>query len=181
MAAVQPAQGMQQQTNNANMMAQQNILPAGMTKEQVQQIYKKYQMMKAQGVPDNDPELIKARGVLQSIQQKTEMIKRQQAFRQQQQAQLKQQQQAALQQNGMAGSHDMNGGSMPAQPSVDTQGQQGQSQMPSTNGATPTPTSAVSNNGMAAGADGGQDTALSKEQVEKLRYQMKAFTALQRN
>ncbi|KAK6437139.1 transcriptional regulator [Oleoguttula sp. CCFEE 5521] len=181
MAAVQPAQGMQQQTNNANMMAQQNILPAGMTKEQVQQIYKKYQMMKAQGVPDNDPELIKARGVLQSIQQKTEMIKRQQAFRQQQQAQLKQQQQAALQQNGMAGSHDMNGGSMPAQPSVDTQGQQGQSQMAATNGATPTPTSAVSNNGMAASADDGHETALSKEQVEKLRYQMKAFTALQRN
>ncbi|KAI7687206.1 hypothetical protein KC353_g20298, partial [Hortaea werneckii] len=64
MAAVQPAQqGMpQQQGNNPAMGGQgQSVLPQGMTKEQVQQMYQKYQAMKRQGVPDTDPEMMKAR------------------------------------------------------------------------------------------------------------------------
>lgn len=40
MAAVQPSQNMQQQAGNPNMMAGNGILPPGMTKEQVQQVYK---------------------------------------------------------------------------------------------------------------------------------------------
>jgi hypothetical protein len=40
MAAVQPNQGMPQQGSSANVMGQQSVLPPGMTKEHVQQIYK---------------------------------------------------------------------------------------------------------------------------------------------
>ena len=40
MAAVQPNQGMPQQGNSGNAMGQQSLLPPGMTKEHVQQIYK---------------------------------------------------------------------------------------------------------------------------------------------
>lgn len=40
MAAVQPNQGMPQQGNSGNAMGQQSVLPPGMTKEHVQQIYK---------------------------------------------------------------------------------------------------------------------------------------------
>lgn len=40
MAAVQPNQGMPQQGSSGNAMGQQSVLPPGMTKEHVQQIYK---------------------------------------------------------------------------------------------------------------------------------------------
>jgi len=40
MAAVQPNQGMPQQGGSGNAMGQQSVLPPGMTKEHVQQIYK---------------------------------------------------------------------------------------------------------------------------------------------
>ena len=40
MAAVQPTQGMQQQAGNASMMGGNSVLPPGMNKEQIQQIFK---------------------------------------------------------------------------------------------------------------------------------------------
>jgi len=40
MAAVQPTQGMPQQGGNTAMAAQNSILPPGMSKEQVSQLYK---------------------------------------------------------------------------------------------------------------------------------------------
>lgn len=40
MAAVQPNQGMPQQGSSGHAMGQQSVMPPGMTKEQVQQIYK---------------------------------------------------------------------------------------------------------------------------------------------
>lgn len=42
MAAVQPNQGMPQQGNSGNPMGQQSLLPPGMTKEHVQQLFKVY-------------------------------------------------------------------------------------------------------------------------------------------
>jgi len=39
---VQPNQGMPQQGNNQNAMGQQGLLPPGMTKEHVQQLFKVY-------------------------------------------------------------------------------------------------------------------------------------------
>ena len=46
MAAVQPNQGMPQQCNSGNAMGQQSLLPPGMTKEHVQQLFKVYPVAK---------------------------------------------------------------------------------------------------------------------------------------
>lgn len=46
MAAVQPNQGMPQQGNSGNAMGQQSLLPPGMTKEHVQQLFKVYPVAK---------------------------------------------------------------------------------------------------------------------------------------
>lgn len=132
-------------------------------------------------MPDTDPEQLKARNILEGIQRKTEILKRQQAFRQQQ---LKQQQQAALQQNGAAptpqtnyagAQPQTNGAAMASAPTPDAQGQPPQASTPGSNGA-----SAAA---MAPGqqAENAADPPMSKDQVEKLRYQMKAFAALQKN
>lgn len=145
---------------------------------------KKYQQMKQSGVPETDPELIKARNILESIQRKTELLKRQQAYRQQQ---LKQQQhQAALQQNGAAPGQQMNfagaqsqanGAPMAPGPIPDTQNQ---TSTPGSNGASTAPVQPGQQAGSAQ-LDGAGDASMSKDQVEKLRYQMKAFAALQKN
>ena len=68
-----------QQSAKAGVVVPNSVLPPGMTRDQVQQIYQKYQQMKAEGVPENDGELAKAHAILQSIQQKVEMVKKQQA------------------------------------------------------------------------------------------------------
>lgn len=186
MAAVQPNQGMPQQGNSGNAMGQQSVLPPGMTKEHVQQIYKKYQQMKQSGVPETDPELIKARNILESIQRKTEILKRQQAYRQQQ---LKQQQQAALQQNGAnaqapanfaAMQSQANGAAMAQTPVADQQNHQPQTSTPGSNGAPPAAVHPVQQS-TPAQAESTMDASMSKDQIEKLRYQMKAFAALQKN
>ncbi|KAM0719229.1 hypothetical protein Q7P37_005134 [Cladosporium fusiforme] len=185
MAAVQPNQGMPQQGNSGNAMGQQSVLPPGMTKEHVQQIYKKYQQMKQSGVPETDPELIKARNILESIQKKTELLKRQQAWRQQQ---LKQQQQAALQQNGASSAPQMNfaaaqsqanGATMASGPIPDTQGHPPQTSTPGSNGASSAPAQPGQTGSVQM--DAAADASMSRDQVEKLRYQMKAFAALQKN
>ena len=138
--------------------------------------------MKAQGVSESDPELMRARGILQSIQQKTELLKRQQAQRQQQ---LKAQQQAALQQNGVAPAQPQpvvtaSASTAPSQPptaAADGTSQLQQSAAPSTNGVSQTaPAQATP-----AQLDGSSEQAFSKEQIMTLRAQMQAFAALQKN
>ena len=62
-----------QQSDRAHEVFPNGILPPGITKDQAQKIYHKYQQMKADGVPDDDRELLKARTILQSIQQKVEV------------------------------------------------------------------------------------------------------------
>nr|POE56809.1 chromatin structure-remodeling complex subunit snf21 [Quercus suber] len=176
MAAVQAAQGMPSQGNNANNTAASNmqaqILPNGMTKESVQLLYKKYQQMKAAGVSDQDPELVKARNILQQIQQRTELLKKQAAYRQ---AQLKQQQQQAAllqaqqqqhqsQHNGVTGQMHMNG---------DT------SSAPSSDATASIPNGAPSH--QPSQGDTSSDSRFSKEQVTTLRAQMQAFGHLQKN
>ncbi|KAK4569992.1 transcriptional regulator [Recurvomyces mirabilis] len=178
MAAVQPAQGMpqQQQGTNVNNGAQNanGILPPGMTKEQVQVLYKKYQAMKASGVSESDPELMKARAVLQSIQQRTEVVKRQQAWRQQQ---LKQQQQAALQaQNASMNAASQQG--INATPTTETD----QTVSAQANGA-----SGVTNGqehtvaATPVQADGSSEAPFNKDQIRTLKAQMQAFGHLQKN
>lgn len=181
MAAVQPAQGAPQH-GNTNMQAAaiaNSILPPGMTKESVQALYKKYQQMKQNGVPDTDPELIKARSILQGVQQKTELLKKQQtAWRQQ--MQLKRQQAAAMQQqNGTSAAQSQTNGAptssasiMDVQASANTNGT---AQMSAPPVAAPHAVTAHSQ------LDGQSEAPMSKEQLATLRCQITAFTHLQKN
>ena len=59
---------------NVNASTSLSLAP-GFTAESVKQICKRYQQMKADGVAESDPELIRMRNILQSIQQKTELLK----------------------------------------------------------------------------------------------------------
>ena len=133
--------------------------------------------MKQSGVPETDPELIKARNILESIQRKTEVLKRQQAYHRQQQ--LKQQQQAAFQ-NGAPPQQQMNGAAMGQAPMPESQIQAPQISTPGPNGMS----SALNQTGqqpVLAQTESAADSSMSRDQVEKLRYQMKAFAALQKN
>ncbi|KAM0347147.1 hypothetical protein ACHAPU_005087 [Fusarium lateritium] len=60
-------------------------LPAGVTKQHAEEIFRKLKQMKEQGVPPNDPEYIKASQFLMSFQQQHAMRRNQQQFLQQQQ------------------------------------------------------------------------------------------------
>ena len=141
--------------------------------------------MKAQGVTESDPEMMKARSILQSIQQKTELLKRQQAQRQ---AALKQQQQAVLQQNGISTSQSQPNGpaastsaSQPSAPPVDGQTQQQQTTTPSANGVPQTASAPAQSEAMPAQADRTNEQLFSREQIVTLRSQMQAFAHLQKN
>ncbi|KAF2720531.1 chromatin remodeling complex SWI/SNF component SWI2 [Polychaeton citri CBS 116435] len=176
MAAVQPAHGMPQQGGNPNNMARMSagVLPPGMTKEHVQEIYKKYQTMKQSGVPDTDPEMIKAQTILRGIQNRTMMIrKQQQVIKQQQQAQAMQNgsmPQMQMQMNGSMGTaaSPIDGQNLPAAPF--NGGQQTQT----------APTSAPTLPAMPQ-ADGPHEQAFSKDQISTLQNQIMAFKMLQRN
>jgi len=133
--------------------------------------------MKQSGVPETDPELIKARNILESIQRKTELLKRSQAYHRQQQ--LKQQQQAAFQ-NGAPPQPQMNGAAMGQQPMSDTQMQAPQSSTPGPNGM-PSTLNQSGQQPVSAHTENAADSSMSRDQVEKLRFQMKAFAALQKN
>jgi len=132
--------------------------------------------MKAKGVPETNPEMMKARGILQSIQQKSELMKKQNAHRA---ALLKQQQQAALQQqNGMSGHNaSSNGATAPTALAADSQ------RDPSVaNGAArDSAAQPTTNNGPAIRNDKHNETHIGKEQIQLLKDQMAAFSHLQRN
>ena len=143
-----------------------------------------YQVMKAQGVPESDPEMQKARAVLHSIQQRSELMKRQLAQRQM----LKQQQQQAQQQTEAA-----------MQQQNDTSNAQPQANGTSTTGPTPTAlppastpngasqTAAAPNSAATQAAqhipqlDGASDNAFTPDQMQQLRSQVQAFHHLQKN
>ncbi|KAF2750297.1 hypothetical protein M011DRAFT_484143 [Sporormia fimetaria CBS 119925] len=75
-------------------------LSASLTKENIQQMYGKYQQMRAAGVPETDPEFIKLRNLLQAAQKSQEFAKRR--MLQMQQMRQAQAEQQGLQQNGAA-------------------------------------------------------------------------------
>ena len=131
-------------------------------------------------MPENDPELIKARNILENIQRKTEVLKRQQAYRQQQLKQQQQQQQQAALQDGADPQSQMNGAGMVQPPIADTQSQPPQTSTPGVVG-TPMATNQPVQQSGPTQADSTADASMSRDQVEKLRYQMKAFAALQKN
>ncbi|KAI9681780.1 MAG: hypothetical protein M1829_000525 [Trizodia sp. TS-e1964] len=93
-----------QSTTLPPMQASGLTIPVGLTQQGLQDLLNKYKQMRAQGVRDDDPELIKAHQILTAIQQKQQMNKQRQLF----QARLQQQQQqhqAQLQQQNVASTH----------------------------------------------------------------------------
>ncbi|OCK84791.1 adenosinetriphosphatase [Lepidopterella palustris CBS 459.81] len=153
-------------------------LPANLTKEVIQATYVKYQQMRQQGVPEDNPEFMKARQLLQAVQQQTTMQKKKQAWFQQHQLQQAQHQQ----QNGTT-APTMNNGTKPAS-AITSDGQVN----------TAASTSAVSSAGMqiathgqvSGSGDGKTPTSansagnspFNQEQLLTLRNQIAAFKRL---
>ncbi|PSN71119.1 hypothetical protein BS50DRAFT_570528 [Corynespora cassiicola Philippines] len=155
-------------------------LPANLTRDVVQRVYHQYNQMKAKGVPETDPEFIKARNLLALVQKRNNMERQKQAMLQQQMQRQQGQQglgdQHAPHQNGAAGG--MSNGTMPPDgkaatpapapsvPSSTAQGATATGQAPSGDGQTPT------------SATSGSTTAFTQEQLILLRKQITAFKHL---
>ncbi|KAK3044304.1 hypothetical protein LTS18_001641, partial [Coniosporium uncinatum] len=135
--------------------------------------------MRQQGVPENDPEYIKARNLLQAVQQKTALAKQQQQYRAMMQQQAQQQGQRAQQQfqNGQNGAapHTVANGTSTAVPTA-TEGQAAATSQPQTN----TQVSAEKDKPMPATVNG-TNVTFSKEQLNLLRTQIAAFKQLSKN
>ncbi|ETI22965.1 hypothetical protein G647_04761 [Cladophialophora carrionii CBS 160.54] len=164
MASVQPAPGMP-----SNVPA----LPPNLSQAQVQDVYQKFQRMKAQNVPENDPEYIKAYRFLTAVQQQQNFRK----LQAQKQAQLQAQQQQQAQQQTQ---QPTNGA---------TNGQQDVAAAAANGSSTPNQTS-VANSAQIAGAQAqapaqraaAQTTSsFTPEQLNLLRTQIFAFKTLSKN
>ncbi|KAF2490534.1 hypothetical protein BU16DRAFT_470492 [Lophium mytilinum] len=158
-------------------------LPAGLTKEHVQAAYVKYQQLKEQGVPEDDPEFRKARALLQAVQRQNTMYKQQMQSRMQQNQQLQQAQQNHTQQQNGNGVAAMTNGAKAA-PGTTSEG-------PLTSGtavsAAPPGAIQVSTQGQAAGSGQGKTptsvtgpgmSPFNQEQLLVLRNQIAAFKRL---
>ncbi|KAM3417658.1 Transcription regulatory protein SNF2 [Cercospora zeina] len=185
MAAVQPNQGMpqqQQQQTQGNAVVNQ-VLPPGMTGDQVKAMFQEYQSKRRQGVPDTDPQMQKMRTVLQQVQQRTEQVKRMQQMKAAQMAQMRQQQQSGMQQNGA----QMQANGAPAGMASQPDAQALANQQPAVNGTLQPNAQAAQQTpiGPSATPQPGQTDvskeSLNKKQIELLRFQMQAFGALQKN
>ncbi|KAJ4366825.1 transcriptional regulator [Neocucurbitaria cava] len=159
-------------------MAGQGQLPNNITREQIQRVYQSYQAMKQQGVPETNPEFIKARNLLTLVQKQNQYVQQQRMKQQQMQQRQQLPDQQAAQQNGTA--IGMSNGTKPAipadgkpaAPAPASSGPSSSMQAAATSGQTPagdgqTPTSATSG-----------PVALSKEQLLMLRAQIGAFKHL---
>ncbi|KAJ9502173.1 transcriptional regulator [Exophiala xenobiotica] len=185
MASVQSAPTMQ---------AHNTALPPNLSQAQVQEVYQKFQRMKAQNVPETDPEYLKAHRFLAAVQQQQNYRKMAalQAQKQQLQAQQQQPAAAAAQQQ-----------QMPQQPQPNGQQANGDASQPSTNGATisqldgtgaavngtslgPNQPATASNNAQTAGTVAQRavtqaNGSFSPEQLNLLRTQIYAFKMLSKN
>ncbi|RSL97917.1 hypothetical protein CDV31_012816 [Fusarium ambrosium] len=155
-------------------------MPAGMTKQQAEEVFRKLKQMKDQGVSQSDPEFIKASQFLINFQQQQHMRRSQQQYlQQQQQLQLQQQQQQQQMQNATNGVST--NGVQPVRP------QQGTPQ------ATQPPSNALSasamptqNTSTPASAGTSPSTAstpnhFTQQQLGLLRQQIHAFKLLGKN
>lgn len=161
-------------------MPGQAPLPGNITREQVQQVYQRYQQMKAQGVPESNPEFIKARNLLTMVQKQNQFLQQQRMKQAQMQQQQHQRQQSLpdqqnLPQNGAAA--PMSNGSKPAAP-VDAK------PVAITGGAS-APMQIATTGAQAPGGDGqtptsatGAPSVLTKEQLYMLKAQISAFKHL---
>ncbi|KAK5109499.1 hypothetical protein LTR62_006951 [Meristemomyces frigidus] len=179
MAAVQPAQATSQQqqmqgsmANNGAMNAS-SILPPGTTKEQIAAMYERYKQMKASGVSETDPEFMNARAVLQQIQQRTELAKRQQKWRQQQMLN----QQAALQ--AQSANAKLREAQMTAHMSPPTDADQ--TVQTQANGSSEVPNGQIHAAAQPPQNASSHPTNFNLDQLNTLRAQMAAFGHLQKN
>ena len=147
-------------------------------------LLQKYQMMKKNGVPENDAEFLKARNLLATVQRRTELFKRQQQYRQQQQQQQQQAAQQQMQANGdVGGQVQMNGAttSAAAPHSIAASSYEDQTTAPSTNGASQSSTAAGQTPTTTTQGEGAGEQVFTTEQKMTLRAQMSAFGLLQKN
>ncbi|KAH8894988.1 SNF2-family ATP dependent chromatin remodeling factor snf21 [Thozetella sp. PMI_491] len=157
-----------------------SALPAGMTQQQIQEVYMKYHQLKKQGTPDTDPELMKTARILAAVQRQQEMRKQQTAFLQQQQQQ--QQMQMRAQQNGANGAVNGAQGGPPLQqasapaPQPTPNSAVGPSATPTT---APAPT--ASSTGASPVPSGGGPNHFTQQQLQLLRTQIHAFKMLGKN
>ncbi|PFH60670.1 hypothetical protein XA68_10582 [Ophiocordyceps unilateralis] len=144
-------------------------MPAGATKQQAEEVFRKLKQMKEQGVPPTDPEYIKASHFLMNFQQQHNMRRTQQQYMQQQQP--KPTMLGAV--NGAAN------GVQPARP------QQGAPQSALANPNTPpvpsAPVPAASSSGGLALLSGSASIQFSQQQLALLRQQIHAFKLLGKN
>ncbi|OAA78138.1 SNF2-family ATP dependent chromatin remodeling factor snf21 [Akanthomyces lecanii RCEF 1005] len=148
-------------------------MPAGATKQQAEEVFRKLKQMKEQGVPPSDPEYIKAHQFLASFQQQHNMRRNQQQMMQQQQQQHQQQQMQGMPNgaaNGAQAQRSQQGTPQPGQPGPQAQGT---AVAPAQNSVA-TPTAGVS---PAAGAS----NLFSQQQLALLRQQIHAFKLLGKN
>ncbi|KAF2638881.1 hypothetical protein P280DRAFT_404187 [Massarina eburnea CBS 473.64] len=151
-------------------------LPGGLTKEMLQKTYLKYNQMRAQGVPETDPEFIQARNLLQAVQ-KQNIARQKQAQMQQQMMQQRQQSQdqSHMQHNGAVAA--MSNGH---QPSTSMDGQSHVTQAANASGPVPaTAGHASSSDGQTpTSATGTVPSAFTPDQLVLLKKQIAAFKHL---
>ncbi|QPH01581.1 hypothetical protein C2857_005784 [Epichloe festucae Fl1] len=139
-------------------------VPAGATKQQAEEVFKKLKQMKEQGIPSTDPEYIKASHFLYNFQQQHNMRKNHQSFMQQQQ---QQQQQNGVQSGGRPLQGTPQGG----------QSNNGSSQGTAASTSIPTPGLVPST----APAPASASSQFSQQQLALLRQQIHAFKLLGKN
>ncbi|KAL2128860.1 hypothetical protein VTI74DRAFT_8565 [Chaetomium olivicolor] len=149
-----------------------SAIPAGMTQQQAQEVFMRFQQMKKQGVPPNDPEFMKTQSILAALQRQSELRK--------QQLQMQQQQQQQAMQNGTNGV--VNG----AQPARAAQPAGAQTTMPPSSttlgaSALPAASNAATSNTPASAPAQNQSSQFSQAQLNLLWTQIKAFRMLGKN
>ncbi|CAM1505308.1 Fc.00g109450.m01.CDS01 [Cosmosporella sp. VM-42] len=156
-------------------------MPAGATKQQAEEVFRKLKQMKEQGVSPTDPEYIKASQFLMNFQHQHNMRRNQQQFMQQQQQQQMQQMQHQPQgqmQNGPNGA--VNGVQQVRSQQTTPQSTQppsnalAASAIPNQNTSTPTSTTGTS-------PSSGSSNHFSQQQLGLLRQQIHAFKLLGKN
>lgn len=154
-------------------------MPAGATKQQAEEVFRKLKQMKEQGVPPTDPEYIKASQFLLSFQQQHNMRRNQQQYLQQQQQHQQAQQQLQQQMQNATNGASVNG-VQAARPQVAPQGVQTPSN-PLSASAMPNQNSSATATSGASPSNASSSTHFSQQQLALLRQQIHAFKLLGKN
>ncbi|KAK4123860.1 hypothetical protein N657DRAFT_573407 [Parathielavia appendiculata] len=144
-----------------------SAIPAGMTQQQAQEVYMRFQQMKKQGVPPTDPEFIKTQSILAALQHQNELRKQQ----------LRMQQQRQAMQNGVNGAANGVDPARVANPAATTT----PSTTPLGASALPATSNAPAGSTTPAAPAQNQASQFSPAQLNLLWTQIKAFRMLGKN